>query len=65
MRSISTRLKIIYSLWKNVQSIHHTHVWSLDGENHVLSTHVVISDETPREALVSLKKTIKDYIHQA
>jgi cobalt-zinc-cadmium efflux system protein len=47
---------------EDVQSIHHTHVWSLDGEHHVLSTHVVVSDETPREALVSLKKTIKDYV---
>lgn len=25
-----------------VQSVHHTHVWSLDGEQHVLTTHIVL-----------------------
>jgi len=29
---------------KHVQSIHHTHVWSLDGEHHVLTTHLVLED---------------------
>ena len=32
-----------------VNSLHHTHVWSLDGEHHVLTTHVVIEDETTSE----------------
>jgi cobalt-zinc-cadmium efflux system protein len=27
---------------ERVKSIHHLHVWSLDGEHHVLTTHVVI-----------------------
>ena len=27
-----------------VESIHHTHVWSLDGEQHVLTTHLVLKN---------------------
>ena len=26
----------------DVKSVHHTHVWTLDGERHVLTTHVVL-----------------------
>ena len=46
---------------EQVQSIHHTHIWSLDGEHHVLTTHVVVDDNTSREDILKLKKIIKDY----
>jgi len=28
----------------HVQSIHHTQVWSMDGVQHVLTTHIVVDD---------------------
>lgn len=28
----------------HVNSIHHTHIWSLDGQHHVLSSHLVLED---------------------
>jgi cobalt-zinc-cadmium efflux system protein len=48
---------------EHVQSIHHTRVWSLDGEHHVLTTHLVLEniseygqiDETRQSALEALK----------
>lgn len=46
---------------EQVQSIHHTHIWSLDGKHHVLTTHVVVDDNTSREDILKLKKIIKDY----
>ena len=46
-----------------VNSLHHTHVWSLDGEHHVLTTHVVVEDETNREEIRSIKNSIKDIAH--
>ena len=49
---------------ERVNSIHHTHVWSLDGEHHVLTTHVVVDNDTTRDTLLTLKKTIKEYAHQ-
>lgn len=37
---------------EGICSIHHTHVWSLDGAHHVLSTHLVVDDDvTPQQAL--------------
>ena len=50
--------KSILSLAK-VDSIHHTHVWSLDGEHHVLTTHVVVINDTTREDIKSIKNTIQ------
>lgn len=43
---------------QNVQSVHHTHIWSLDGQNHVLTTHVVVDECTSREQVVELKREI-------
>lgn len=41
-----------------VNSLHHTHVWSLDGEHHVLTTHVVVEDDTTREEIQAIKSAI-------
>lgn len=41
-----------------VKSTHHTHIWSLDGEHHVLTTHIVVADETPKEEIFRLKREI-------
>ena len=49
---------------EQVDSIHHTHVWSLDGEHHVLTTHVMVNNDITREAILDLKKKIQDYAHQ-
>ena len=41
-----------------VDSLHHTHIWSLDGEHHVLTTHVVIENDTTREQILGIKGAI-------
>jgi len=40
-----TTLKSAILAVDRVKSIHHLHVWSLDGEHHVLTTHVVVDAE--------------------
>ncbi len=45
---------------ENVESIHHCHLWTLDGEHHVLTVHVVVPEETTREQARCLKNSIKD-----
>ncbi|MEM7758657.1 MAG: cation diffusion facilitator family transporter [Cyanobacteria bacterium P01_A01_bin.40] len=42
-----------------VDSLHHTHIWSLDGEHHVLTTHIVIENNTTREQILGIKGAIK------
>jgi cobalt-zinc-cadmium efflux system protein len=47
---------------EEVCSVHHTHIWSLDGENHVLSTHVVVDDDLPRTSVLRLKESIRQVL---
>ncbi len=44
----------------DVRSMHHTHLWSLDGQRHVLTTHVVVADETPKESILRVKRAFKE-----
>lgn len=41
-----------------VREIHHTHVWSLDGESHVLTAHVVMETDTTRQRICEVKDHI-------
>ena len=43
-----------------VIGIHHTHVWSLDGEQHVLTTHVVLGEGAKKEQIRAIKTKIKE-----
>ena len=36
-------------------SIRHTHIWSLDGEHHVLTAHLVVDPEASKEDLIRIK----------
>jgi len=54
--------RIERELQKNpaVKNVHDTHIWSLDGENHVLSAHIVVEPESDFEKVrFSLKSTLK------
>jgi cobalt-zinc-cadmium efflux system protein len=42
-----------------VVSAHHTHIWSLDGENHVLTTHLIVQDSADREDLRRIKRDVR------
>lgn len=42
-----------------VEDVHHTHVWSLDGEAHILTTHVVVAGTMPWAQTEALKVQIK------
>ena len=38
-----------------VLSIHHTHAWSLDGEHHVLTTHLVVASGASKDDVIQVK----------
>jgi cobalt-zinc-cadmium efflux system protein len=42
-----------------VISSHHTHVWSLDGANHILTTHLIVEKSTTRDEIVKIKSKCK------
>jgi len=45
-----------------VTDAHHVHVWSLDGESHVLSAHVVMESGATREDIVSMKASLRQIL---
>lgn len=45
-----------------IDSMHHTHIWSLEGEHHVYTSHVKICDITNIEELPIIKKAIKQIL---
>lgn len=49
---------------EHVVDIHHTHIWSLDGTHHVLTTHVVVDDAATREEIMELKEHIREVMHE-
>ncbi|MBZ0294109.1 MAG: cation diffusion facilitator family transporter [Anaerolineae bacterium] len=44
---------------EGVESIHHLHLWSLDGEHNVFTTHLVVPDETSYADMLRIRKTIR------
>ncbi|MCB9630159.1 MAG: cation transporter [Sandaracinaceae bacterium] len=45
-----------------VRDVHHVHVWSLDGEQHVFSAHIELADERPVSHLRVLKGELQDAV---
>lgn len=42
-----------------VESVHHTHIWSLDGEHHILTTHLAVGKNTTKEQTLEIKRAAK------
>lgn len=47
-----------------VKEVHDTHVWSLDGEEHILSTHIVIRKDATKSEIEQIKCQLKDDLKQ-
>lgn len=45
-----------------VLSTHHTHGWSIDGESHVLTTHLVMAPDTSRERMLQTKQKVHELL---
>lgn len=57
-------LKIEQELRKieTIDSLHHTHIWSLEGEHHVFTTHVKLKNIDSFAQIIDTKSKIKEYI---
>ena len=44
----------------HVQGIHDTHLWSLDGEHHILTTHLVVGKECTSEEMRQVKCSARE-----
>ncbi|MCB9719694.1 MAG: cation transporter [Candidatus Omnitrophica bacterium] len=43
----------------NVRKVHHTHIWSQDGEHNILTTHILIEDTMSWDDIDKLKVTVR------
>lgn len=46
----------------DVSGSHHTHTWTLDGDAHVFSTHLVLRRGTSRDQLVNVKRKVHEML---
>ncbi len=49
---------------EHVAQVHHLHVWSLDGERHVLSAHLLLDTPISRETQAEIKSAVKSALEQ-
>lgn len=47
-----------------VNGIHHTHVWSLDGEENVLTTHIVLGLNAKKDQIRNIKNKVRELTKQ-
>lgn len=43
-----------------VQAVHDTHIWSLDGEHHILSAHIVVAQNSSPQSIVRIKQRVRE-----
>lgn len=43
---------------------HHTHTWTLDGEHHVFSTHLVMRAGSARDEIVAVKRRVHELLRE-
>jgi len=42
----------------DIEAVYHTHIWSLDGRRHMMSTHIVMPDNVPKDKIIEAKQRI-------
>lgn len=47
-----------------VVGAHHTHTWTLDGEHHVFSTHLVMQRDSTRSEIVAVKRRVHELLRE-
>lgn len=47
----------------HVSSIHHTHIWSLDGEHHVFTTHLELSALSDLQDILQVKRQVRTILN--
>ena len=48
----------------HVGSLHHVHIWSLDGEKHVFTAHIKLKEVRDFEEILSLKRNLRKLLKQ-
>lgn len=60
MDDITERMRAV----TGVCGTHHTNIWSLDGEHHVLTTHLVVDEQAERQQVRRIKDDVKRVLQE-
>lgn len=60
LEEIEQKLKAI----PQIESLHHTHLWSLEGTDHVFTTHIKLKNITRFQQLLDVKRSVKDVLQE-
>jgi len=60
LNTIKNRIKGL----DKIVSIHHTHLWSLDGEKHVLTIHIVVGEISSIKEIIEIKRKLKELLRK-
>ncbi len=60
---VHTLEKSLMSL-KGIQSVHDTHLWTMDGEYNIFTTHVVVGASLPEKSIKNIKSQVRSIIHE-
>ena len=63
-KALSESLHQCLSTLDDVRSVHHLHLWSLDGEHHVLTAHLILQRALTLEQQLHLKRTMSDRLRE-
>jgi len=47
----------------HIDSLHHTHLWSLEGENHVFTTHIKLREISEFQQIINTKEKVKQVLN--
>lgn len=47
-----------------VLSVYHTHIWSLEGEQNLISTHIKVKDDTKHREIIDIKQNIRELMKE-
>lgn len=59
-KETQTKITDVLLLKSEVREVHHLHYWSLDGESHVLTAHLLLKEQFDVSTIKLLKKTIAE-----
>lgn len=49
---------------ENVTGLHHLHCWSLDGESHVVTLHLILDSRVSRERILEVKLRVQELLSE-
>lgn len=58
------KIEVHLKSFASIAEAHHTHIWSIDGETHILTTHVVLKKQVDWDEISKLKSDIKMSLHE-